>query len=199
MQSQEKIKKQYKADIFELNEAYRKCLFWFFSYPNKEMSLNDLATNLEISKTTARKIVFQLIEDGFLVKEELGKVWRIFVNRNHFYNRTIKICYHLEHIYLNLPWIMQEIYKSYPNPLAVVLFGSYRKGDDDENSDIDIAIEILDNNNIQIKELGIISQLGYRKNVKINLHIFSRNKIDLNLFNNIANGIVLDGFLEVRS
>ena len=46
--------------------------------------------------------------------------------------------------------------------------------------------------------LGIVEQLGYRKKVNVNLHVFSRNKIDLNLFVNIANGIVLDGFLEVR-
>lgn len=198
MQGQEKIKRPYKADILELNEAYRKCLFWFFSYPNKEMSLNNLVTNLKISKTTARKIVFSLVEDDFLVKEELGKVWRIFVNKDHFYNKTIKICYHLENIYLNLPWIMQEIYKNYPNPLAIVLFGSYRKGDDNENSDVDIAIEIIGNENSSLQELGVISQLGYRKNVKVNLYKFSRNKIDLNLFNSIANGIVLEGFLEVR-
>ena len=51
---------------------------------------------------------------------------------------------------------------------------------------------------MQIIGLGVVEQLGYRKNVPINLYIFSRNKIDLNLFANIANGFVLDGFLEVR-
>ena len=40
--------------------------------------------------------------------------------------------------------------------------------------------------------------IGYRKNVPVNVHVFSRNKIDLNLFANIANGIILEGFLEVR-
>ena len=43
-----------------------------------------------------------------------------------------------------------------------------------------------------------LEKLGFRKNVKVNIHIFSRNKIDLNLFTNIANGIVLDGLLEVH-
>jgi len=32
----------------------------------------------------------------------------------------------------------------------------------------------------------------------VHLHIFSRNKVDLNLFANISNGIILDGFLEVH-
>jgi len=51
---------------------------------------------------------------------------------------------------------------------------------------------------MQIIDLGTVEQLGYRKNVRINLHVFSRNKINLNLFSNISNGIVIEGFMEVR-
>ena len=65
-------------------------------------------------------------------------------------------------------------------------------------SDIDIAVEVLDNKDMRIEELGTIGRLSFRKNVKVNLHIFSRNKVDLNLFTNIANGILLDGLLEVH-
>ncbi|MAF35906.1 hypothetical protein CL622_02190, partial [archaeon] len=67
-----------------------------------------------------------------------------------------------------------------------------------ESSDIDIAIEVVGNKELQIKELTTISKLGYRKNVVVNAHIFSRSKIDKNVFANIANGIVLQGFLEVQ-
>ena len=94
--------------------------------------------------------------------------------------------------------ILKEIHKLTPGARAVILFGSYRKGDDTEKSDIDIAVEVLDDKEVQMIELGIVPELGYRKNVPVNLYIFSRNKIDLNLFANIANGIVLEGFLEVR-
>jgi predicted nucleotidyltransferase len=79
-----------------------------------------------------------------------------------------------------------------------MLFGSYRRGDDTEKSDIDIAVEILEDKELQIFELGKIAEFGYRENVPVNLHVFSRKKIDLNLFSNIANGFVLEGFLEVR-
>lgn len=94
--------------------------------------------------------------------------------------------------------LLDQINKNHPNSLAVVLFGSYRKGDDIPESDLDIAVEILGGEPIKVMELGVISQFGYRQNVKVNLHVFSRNKIDLNVFSNIANGIVLQGFLEVR-
>ena len=94
---------------------------------------------------------------------------------------------------------MDAIYKSIPSSRAIILFGSYRWGTDVEESDIDIAIEVVGNEHFRVTRLGIIEQLGYKKNVPVNVHLFSRNKVDLNLFANIANGIVLDGFLEVRT
>ncbi|MCK5282539.1 MAG: nucleotidyltransferase domain-containing protein [Nanoarchaeota archaeon] len=94
--------------------------------------------------------------------------------------------------------LRDDIFKVVGNTKSIILFGSYRKGDDTEESDIDIAIEVADNEEVRVVESGIIPLLGYRENVQVNLHIFSRNKVDLNLFSNIANGIVLEGFLEVR-
>ena len=187
--------------VVELNEAYQKVLFWFFSFPQREFSLSELSQDVGIAKTTASTIVTKLEEEGFLIKEMLGKVWRIKCNQQHPYNITKKIPYNLGNIYNSdiieqiIKYLRDDLKQS---PRAIVLFGSYRKGDDNEMSDIDIAVEILGNEDIQIKEFRIFPRLGYRKNVKVNLHIFSRNKIDLNLFSNIANGIVLYGFLEVR-
>lgn len=180
----------------DLNEAYNKTLNWFFSFPNKEMSLNDLSEKLQISKATANRVVHQLVKEEFLKVKVLGKTWRISCNKKHQYNSTRKTGHNLVMIYEAR--IIEEIYKVIKNSRAIILFGSYRKGDDTEKSDIDIAVEVIDNKDIKIIELGVIPKLGYRNNVTVNLHIFSRKKIDLNLFSNIANGIVLEGFLEVR-
>lgn len=190
-------KKLKKTELIELNEAYQKALIWFFSFPNIEMSLNELSEQLGISKTTANRIVTLLVNIGFLSKKVFGKVWRISCSQDHIYNYSKKIAYNL--MMMHESGIIEEIHKLIENPRAIILFGSYRKGDDDETSDIDIAVEVLGNEEVKIMELGILPQLGYRKNVIVNLHIFSRNKIDLNLFSNIANGIVLEGFLEARA
>jgi len=190
------VKQLAKQELMEFNEAYTKMLHWFFSYPNKEMSLNDLSSVLEISKTTAKRIISQLVNEDFLKIEILGKMWRISCNQDHKYNYSRKICYNLSMIYESS--ILREIYNSIESPRAMILFGSYRKGDDTENSDIDIAVEVLGNGDPAIVELGVLPVFGYRKDVPVNLHIFSRNKVDLNLFSNIANGILLEGFLEVR-
>jgi len=128
--------------------------------------------------------------------DALGRIWRISSNRDHIYNYSRKISYNLAMIRGSC--IIDQIKNKYQNPNAIILFGSYRKGDDTYKSDIDIAVEILDQKELKIEELGIFPNFGYRDNVKVNLYIFSRNNIDLNLFSNIANGIVLEGFLEVR-
>ena len=189
-----------KIALLEKNEAYIKVMHWFFSYPLLPISLSDLAKELKISKKTASEIVNTLLKEGFLLKEEIGKTWRISCNQEHIYNFTRKISYNLALVYQTLydSGIINEIYKIAGNPKSIILFGSYRKGDDTDKSDLDLAVEVVGNDEMKIIPFVNMSQLGYRRNVQVNLHLFSRNKIDLNLFSNIANGIIIEGFLEVR-
>lgn len=177
-------------------DAYTKIQNYFFDYPTKEFSLNDICSAVKISKTNANIYVEQLIKEDFLNRQIIGKLWRIFCNQKHDYNITRKIPYHLSLIFEAK--IIGAVHEAIPNARTIVLFGSYRKGDDTEDSDIDIAVEVIGGNELKIIELGVIHQLGYRQNVSVNLHVFSRNKININLFANIANGIVLEGFLEVK-
>lgn len=189
-------KKLKKTEFIELNEAYQKMLHWFFSYPNRQIGLNDLSAELQISKTTAKRIVLQLVHEGFLKREILGRLWRISCVQQHIYNFTRKVCYNLIWVYESV--ILSAIHEIVPNAKSITLFGSYRKGDDTEDSDIDIAVEVLGDEEPKISQLGILPVFGYRKDIQVNLYVFSRNKVDLNLFANIANGIRLEGFLEAR-
>jgi predicted nucleotidyltransferase len=186
--------------LFELNEAYQKVLFWFFSFPDLQTSLNDLSSALKISKNTAKIIVNDLEKTGFLIKKIYGKSWLISCNKNHYLNFSKKVVFNLGMIFeaFYSGHIRDEILKIVGNAQSIVLFGSYRKGDDNEKSDIDLAVETVDNSDLRIVNLGVLPKFGFRNNVPVNLHIFCRKKLDINLFSNIANGIVLEGFLEVR-
>ena len=182
--------------IEELERAYEKCLVWFFAFPRNKIGLTELSSTVKSSKTATKQAVEALIQQEFITREIAGKTWILLANQKNLYFLRKKIPYHLDKIYES--GIVEAVRKAIPKAKTLALFGSYRYGDDNEESDIDIAVEVLDNNEVQITRLGIVEQLGYRKNVTVNLYIFSRNKVDLNLFANIANGIVLDGFLEVR-
>jgi len=189
-------KKLKNVPLSEVSESYSRVLFYFFSFPEQPIGLNDLSEHIGSSKTSTKLAVNLLIEQGLLKKEEVGKAWRISADPRNILIITKKIPYNLQLIYDSL--IIDAVYNKIPNARAIILFGSYRWGTDNEKSDIDIAVEVLDNENLRIETLGLIKELGFRKNVTVNLHIFSRNKIDLNLFTNIANGILLDGLLEVH-
>ena len=185
------------VDVNELERTPDKCLAWFYDYPTAKIGLSDLAKSINSSKTAAKQAVESLVNVQFLNRDVVGKAWLLSANQKHPYFITKKIPYNLNLVYES--GILEEVYKVVPSARNIILFGSYRWGTDTEESDIDIAVEVVDNKDLKIINLGTIGQLGYRKNILINLHIFSRNKVDLNLFANIANGIILDGFLEVRT
>ena len=194
------VKKLNKVNLIELNEKYQKVLYWFFSFPRRRFSLTNISKELKISKTNANIIINKLNKENLIKIEKIGKSWVIYLNNDYSYLYKTKIGYNLMMIQKMLydSEIIEEIHKIEPNYLSLILFGSYRKGDDNEESDIDIAVESGSGKELKVYELGVIPSFGFRKNVPVNLHIFSRNKIDINLFSNIANGIILEGFLEVR-
>ena len=75
-------------------------------------------------------------------------------------------------------------------PKCIVLFGSYQRGEDTEESDIDLFIEAK-HKTINTK------QFEKKLNRKVELHFNkSFTKYPQELKNNIINGIVLHGFLE---
>jgi len=185
-----------KIEILGQNPGTLNVLYWFFAYPEAKITLTELAKKLVISKKTASKVVKELAKEGFLVIEKIGKSWAIYCNPQHIFNRTLKIGHNLSLIYSS--GIIAEIYKKIGNPKAIILFGSYRKGDDIGKSDLDIAVEVIGKDEMKIINIATISRLGYRKDVPVNLYVFSRSKIDSNMFANIANGIVINGFLEAR-
>lgn len=76
-------------------------------------------------------------------------------------------------------------------PDCIILFGSASKGEDTEESDIDVFV--------QCKEKDIdLTAFEKKLNRKINL-FFSKNfsKLSVELKNNIINGIILKGYLKV--
>ena len=184
------------VNVEKAENAYNKCILWFFAYSNSRIGLNELSKLINSSKTATKNAVKNLINEEFILRDIAGKSWILSANQKHRYFTTKKIAYHLGNIYEI--GIVEAIHKILPQARAIILFGSYRWGSDTENSDIDIAAEVIGNTGLEIACLGNVERLGYRKNIRVNLHVFSRNKIDLNLFANISNGVVLDGFLEVR-
>ncbi len=129
--------------------------------------------------------------------EKLSKIWRLKANRENFGFQKNKIIYNLSFIYNS--GLVDFLVGKYNNPKAIILFGSFRRGEDDSYSDIDIAIEVEKNKEYETKIVEELSVFEKSINRKIQIHEFNKKNIDINVFNNIANGIVLFGFLEVKN
>lgn len=176
--------------------ARRKLLRLLFRYPEKEFSLSDLAKEAGVAKANIGNILEEFQQRELITIEKLTKIWRIRSNQTNWLFIRSKIVHNLDFVYGS--GLVEFLIDYYKNPKAIILFGSFRKGEDLSSSDIDIAIEsdeVKDYNVIGLRELSEFEKVIGRR---IQIHLFNRKEIEISLFNNIANGIVLWGFLEVN-
>jgi len=176
--------------------AKNKIIEVLFRYPEKEFSLSDLAREAGVAKANIGGILEEFQEAGLINIEKLSKIWRIKANQTNWLYIRSKIIYNLNFVYKS--GLVEFLIDQFKNPKAIVLFGSFRKGEDMSNSDIDIAVESNEAEGSEVIGLRGLSDFEKLIGKKIQIHLFNRKNIDINVFNNIANGIVLWGFLEVK-
>jgi len=183
------------ADGELLTEA--KIMNWFFSCPEKEVTLNELCKLSKVSKSNVSKTLNKLIVKGLVLKTPRANLWRLRANTSSVSFQRKKIAWNLNLV--SETGIVELVRQKYPQTRVITLFGSYRKGDDISTSDIDIAVIAPNIKETEISTIAHIQKLGHRTNVSVNLHLCSYKTVDINLFSNIVNGIVLSGFLEAKT
>jgi predicted nucleotidyltransferase len=176
--------------------AKNKIIEVLFKYSEKEFSLSDLAREAGVAKANIGGILNEFQEAGLINIEKLSKIWRIRANQTNWLFIKSKIIYNLNFIYKS--GLVEFLVDFYKNPKAIILFGSFRKGEDISSSDIDIAIESNDVKEYEVIGLRDLSEFEKIIGKNIQIHLFNREDIDIGVFNNIANGILLWGFLEVK-
>lgn len=188
------VQKKYLKFYFET--ARQKILEIFFKFPEKEFSLSELAKLAGVAKANIGKILDDFYKSDIIEITKLSKIWRIKANQNNWHFVKSKIFYNLNFIYQS--GLVEFLIESFNNPKSITLFGSFRKGEDISSSDIDIAIESDDFKDYEV--VGLVDLIAFEKEIgrKIQIHKFNRKNVDINVFNNIANGVVLFGFLEVK-
>jgi len=189
-----KVNKEY-LKLYE-QTARQRIVEILFRFPDKEFSLSDLAKLSKVAKANIGKILEELYNNNIIQIIKLSKIWRIKANQENWHFIKSKIIYNLNFVYQS--GLVEYLTDYFQNPKSIILFGSFRKGEDLSDSDIDIAVEsdeVKDYENVHLRELENFEESINRK---IQIHNFNRRNIDMHLFNNIANGIVLSGFLEVK-
>ncbi len=163
----------------------------FFEEPTKRHYLIDISRRISLAHTSVKNNIQRLIDLGFIKREVETKGTRKF----HVYiaNKEYKKFTQIKKI-SNLSSLLEsgliDLLEKNLMPKCVVLFGSYSRGEDIEESDIDLFIG---------SKKAEINLTTFEKKLKrkIELHFKENFKgYPKELKNNIINGIVLSGFLE---
>ncbi len=162
----------------------------FFEDSNRRYSIRELSRILKINHTTVRQYLNKLVKEGNLTlkKEGVYSFYQLIPSKKTI---NLKLYYNLEK--LRKSKLIEDLEKAYDLPV-IVLFGSYASATDTIDSDIDICAIT------NIKKDFPTEKYEKSLNRKISIHKFSKEawkKTNPNLKNNICNGIVLSGELEV--
>lgn len=162
----------------------------FFLHPTEKLRVRQIERDAGVPLPSAVRYAKDLEKEGILKKTVIGG--STFYSADRSSKRFIrkKMLFNLSSLFQS--GIVDHLMKELSNP-TIVCFGSYAKGEDIEGSDIDFYIESASRRKIPLGE--------YEKRLGRRIQVFQFRGIkdvkNRELANNIVNGIVLNGFLEV--
>lgn len=160
----------------------------FFENPEKKFHLREIARITNLSPPGVMKIVKNLTAENLLISEKGKVVKNIYASKSEKFIQ-MKRFFNIYIIYES--GVVSFLRQKYEEPEAIVLFGSYSKGEDISKSDIDIAIITNENLSLDLKKFESILKR------KINLHEIKIKNSEKTFLNSLSNGIVLYGYLKV--
>jgi len=163
---------------------------YFFVNPSSRMRLREIERSLKIPLPSVIRYCKELKNEGILTTIKIGNV--VFytaakTNENFLLEKKL---YNIKSIYSS--GLINFLKTELSNP-PIVVFGSYSKGEDMENSDIDLYIETLSKKELSLEK--------FEKILKRKIQVFRHERLNeiknSNLANNIINGVILNNYIEV--
>lgn len=171
----------------EVNSKQFELLEPYFEDPDLELSIRELSRRTDISPGWASKNVEELNQKNILNVKEVSRSKQVLKGEKFQSIKEIYNYWKLQNSGL-IDFLEKEL-----RPEAIVLFGSFERGEDRKGSDIDIAVIKGRSKNLDLSE--------YEENLlsrDIELHnIENLKQSDINFRNSLANGKTLYGFIEV--
>ncbi len=162
---------------------------YFFIYPTAKLRVREIERTLKLPLPSVIRYCRELENEGILALHKIGSVTFYTASRSETYLVEKKF-YNLRQLYES--GLINHLKIELSNP-AIILFGSYAKGEDTENSDIDLYIETHSKKQPNLEKFKKILQ----REIQIFQHKNIQEISNLHLANNIINGITLNNHIEV--
>ena len=168
--------------MVQMYYKWHKLLECFYEYPLISFSVRKLAEKTKLSSSTVQRYLQEMRKKKILNRD--GSL------RDSSSCRFRKAFFMMDKIMdSGLLEFLEVEYK----PRAIVIFGGVRKGEYDKKSDVDIFIE---SDRDEIVDLARFERkIGHRVELFIRRSV---NDLNVNLRNNVLNGIKLAGYLDVK-
>ena len=170
------------------NNSKYKLLQEFFDYPRKHFLMRELSRRIGLGQPSVVAHLKALMKEDLVAREEKGLYPTYRARREDEKFKLLKK--------QNLVWrlhtssLLEHLHQKI-NPTCIVLFGSASRGEDTEESDIDLLVQAKES----VVNLAKYEAVLFRK---INI-LFEPDlkKLPKELLNNLINGEVLYGYFKV--
>lgn len=162
---------------------------YFLEHPSQRLRVRQIERELNLPLPSVIRYTKELMEENILKIQNISGI-NFFKAKTESENYTLaKKLHNLQRIYDSG---MVKLLKNKLHNPCIILFGSFAKGTDNEESDIDIFIETK----------GTVPALNrFERVLGKQIQVISKDRLgkipNKHLANNIVNGITLNGYLEV--
>lgn len=174
----------------KLKSIKERITAYFFRNPTAQLRVRHIERIVKVPLPAAIRYAKELEEEGVLKKSIVSEVTTYSADRTSPVFLFKKRLFNLEQLQTEglLDFLKQEL----SNP-PLILFGSYARGEDTETSDVDIYIETPAKETLNVA--------AFEKKLERKIQLFPYPSLssvnNKQLANNILNGIILNGFIEV--
>lgn len=172
-----------------------KIINLFIKEPEREFHIREIAKMTGKSPTTVSKYTNMLKKKGILLSKKMSNHILFKANTESIQFKALKKEHNIKEAISS--GLIEYIEEELNNPEAIILFGSFAKGEDIPKSDMDIAVIT------PIKKELSLEKFENKLKHSIQLFLYSQKEIyqmktkNKELLNNILNGITVYGFWEV--
>lgn len=168
---------------------YDRVLEVFFNDSMGKFYIREIARITGLNPNTIINITDRLLKEGLIKKEKKKHIVEFSANLNDHFKRLRRILNFYKIFNCGLIDFLNKEFDSE----AIVLIGSYSRGEDIKDSDIDLVI-------ISKKEYHNVDLKRFEKifNKKIHLIVSYYNKMSDEFYINFINGLILFGYINKK-